>query len=370
MKSFNLILLIVLAATGVAQGQPILDNSNFHPASVLQEHLEDQWLVWEDLGESAPRDTLLSSSIMYSDSVDRYFYYAVPSEYGTNTESPLLLWLHGGVSTQELRTMEPADLADWPLMQSLLDEGFLLAFPCGQMDATWWDTVGETGVLDIVKWMKLNFNVDDSRVFTSGFSDGASGSFSLMMLHPSPFAGYLAFSGHPGVAAIDGKRSTYFPCLSNRPGIVTHTDLDGLYPSAEMAPAVALAESAGARIDYYTFQGFQHDPAYLPEMEDEIFAFLRETQRERFPERIIWEAGEPSGCDWLRVDSIVPWPVLTLDVDYNLPLVSERLTFGFYPDWEYEGDGVYVSGVVEDSDVPAARIGFQEGGRNCGFSGT
>lgn len=370
MKLLITLTIVTALSAGVLAALPESLNPDVHPSEILEDHLQEQWLIWEELGGSAPRDTLLSSSVLYSDSVERHFYYAVPSEYDISGKSPLLVWLHGGVSTQELRTMEPADLDDWPLMQRLLDEGFLLAFPCGQMEATWWDTLGEKGILDIVKWMKLNFNVDDSRVFTSGFSDGASGSFSLMMLHPSPFAGYLAFSGHPGVAAIDGERSTYFPCLSNRPGIVTHTDLDGLYPSAEMAPAVAAAESAGAVIDYYTFQGYQHDPAYLPEMKDEILAFLRETQRKRFPGSILWEAGEPCGCDWLWVDSIVPWPVLTVDVDHNLPLVSERLTFGFYPDWEYEGDGVYVSGVVEDSDVPAARLGFQEGDVIVGFQGS
>ncbi|MCK5115469.1 MAG: hypothetical protein KAR44_02645 [Candidatus Aegiribacteria sp.] len=313
-------------------------------------------------------ETLLLDSILYPDSVERHFYYVIPPDCDPEEPSPLFVWLHGGVSTEDLRTMEPEILTEWYLIPRLLEEGYFIAFPCGQLDATWWDPVGEEGILRIVRWMKMNFNVDDSRVFVGGFSDGASGSFSLMMCSPSCFAGYLAFSGHIGVAAIDGERATYLPSLSNRPGIASHSDEDGLYPTGKMAPTVALAESAGAVIEYHTFQGFEHDPSYLPQLEDRIFEFLSETERERFPRSITWEAGEPSGCDWLMVDSIIPWPLIGSDIDYNTLLVSDRLRFGFYADWDYEGDGVFVAGVV-DGDVPAARLGLGENDVIIGFEG-
>ncbi|MEN8209084.1 MAG: PDZ domain-containing protein [Candidatus Fermentibacteria bacterium] len=313
-------------------------------------------------------DTLLTGSILYPDSAQRHFYYVIPSSYDPEIKTPLFVWLHGGVSTVDLRTMEPETLMEYYLIPRLLEEGYLIAFPCGQADAVWWDTVGEEGILRIVRWMKVNFNADDGRVFVGGFSDGASGSFSLMMLHPSCFAGYLAFSGHIGVAAIDGERGTYLPSLSNRPGIASHSDEDGLYPVRKMAPTIALAESAGAVIEYHTFQGFEHDPSYLPQLEERIIEFLAATERERFPERITWEAGESSGCDWLMVDSIIPWPLLGSDIDYNAVLVSDRLRFGFYADWDYEGNGVLVAGVV-DADVPASRLGLAENDIIIGFEG-
>ncbi|OPL18317.1 MAG: hypothetical protein AVO35_05585 [Candidatus Aegiribacteria sp. MLS_C] len=313
-------------------------------------------------------DTLLMDSLPYPDGVVRHFYYAVPEAYCPDSLNPLLVWLHGGVSTQELRTMDPEDLHEWVLVPRLVDEGYLLAFPCAQLGATWWDANGEEGVLGIVRWMKLNFSVDDSRVYVGGFSDGASGSFSLIMLHPTPFAGYLAFSGHPGVAAIDGGRATYLPSLAGRPGMVTHSDEDGLYPAGRMSPSVALAESAGADIEYHVLQGYEHDPAYLEILEDRVVIWLSEHTRERFPSRVTWEAGEPSGCDWLMVDSIVPWPLIAVDRDYNALMVSDRLQFGFYPDLEYDGAGVMVSGLAE-GDLPAVRLGLMEGDVITGFQG-
>ncbi len=364
MKSSIIAVLLLVAFNSISSGSDIIEfrelTSGLSSACDLFEPINSE--------NDYINETLLIDSILYPDSVERHFYYVIPPDCDPEEQSPLFVWLHGGVSTADLRTMEPETLMERHLIPRLLEEGYLIAFPCGQLNATWWDPVGEEGILRIVRWMKMNFNVDDSRVFVGGFSDGASGSFSLMMLHPSCFAGYLAFSGHIGVAAIDGERATYLPSLSNRAGIASHSDEDGLYPTGKMAPTISLAESAGAVIEYHTFQGFEHDPSYLPQLEDRIFEFLSETERERFPGSIIWEAGEPSGCDWLMVDSIVPWPLIGSDIDYNTLLVSDRLRFGFYADWDYEGDGVFVAGVV-DGDVPAARLGLAEDDVIIGFEG-
>lgn len=311
-------------------------------------------------------NTLLTANILYPDSVARHFYFVIPPGYDPEEKSPLFVWLHGGVSTPDLRIMDPTSFSEWHLIPRLLEEGYLIVFPCAQLDAVWWDTVGEAGIMSIVQWMKSTFRIHDSRIFVGGFSDGASGSFSLMMLHPDNFAAYTAFSGHIGVAALSDDRGTYLPSLYNRPGIVTHSDEDGLYPAAKMAPTITLAEEAGARIEYHTFSGFRHDPSYLPQIEDRVIEFLGETERIRFPEKIIWEAGEPSGCDWLMVDSIISWPLIGEDRDYNTLLVYDRLQFGFYQDRAYEGNGILIAGTLDD-DVPAARLGLTEGDIITGF---
>ena len=318
-------------------------------------------------GGAPPTGVLVEDSLMYSDSVCRHYYYALPEGYAPDTPAPLLVWLHGGVSTEELADYGPEVLTDRYPIPQLMDMGFILALPCGQAGATWWDPVGQEGILEIVASLKSDLSIDDSRVLAGGFSDGASGSLGLMMLSPSPFAGYLAFSGHPGVAAIDGGRATYLTSLSNRPGIASHTDLDGLYPASEMAPAMELARSAGASIEYYTLDGYGHDAGYLPLLEEEVLAFADSVRRERFPRRISWRAGEPSGCDWLRVDSVVPWPVLTTDSDNNMVMVSERISIGFIPDWEAEGC-IPVVGVPE-GDSPANRAGLLPGDTLVSFNG-
>ena len=311
-----------------------------------------------DTGFDLQRAVLFEDSVLYADSVYRHFYFAVPQSYESGTPAPLMMWLHGGVSTEELSDYEQEVLTEYHLIPAMLQKGIVLVFPCAQSGAVWWDPVGQQGIMDILASLKHKLNIDDSRIFVGGFSDGASGSWALMMLQPSPFAGYFAFSGHLGVAAIDSDRATYVSSLANRPGIASHTDEDGLYPSAVMAPSIELAQEAGAEIVYYTFEGYGHDHDYLPMLEEDVLIFIDTTFRERFPEYLIWRTGEPSGCDWLMVDSIVPWPVLTSDTDRNIVLISERMTIGFIPDWNSEIDGIPVVRVL-DGDNPASRIDLQ-----------
>ncbi len=361
-RSIFILILIVLITSDAA-------SDNFSTAMSFNSAVEAATAIETfnpDTGFDLPGAVLLEDSVLYTDSVYRHFYFAVPLSYESGIPAPLMVWLHGGVSTRELGDCEPEVLTEYHLIPAMLQRGFILVFPCAQSGAVWWDSVGQQGIMDIVAALKHRLNVDDSRVFIGGFSDGASGSWALMMLQPSPFAGYLAFSGHLGVAAIDGDRATYLSSLSNRSGIASHTDEDGLYPSAVMSPSVELAREAGAEIAYYTFEGYGHDADYLPLLEEDVMVFIDTTCRERFPEHLIWRTGEPSGCDWLMVDSIIPWPVLTEDTDKNMVLVSERITIGFMPDWEAEGDGIPVVQVL-DGDTPANRIDLKADDVIIGF---
>ncbi|MCK5842424.1 MAG: hypothetical protein KAH31_09665, partial [Candidatus Sabulitectum sp.] len=230
--SFLIIASILISSAGIS-----LENYQTEEISIseFREFISEVYCVADLLNASEiendfVNNTLLTADILYPDNVTRHFYFVIPPGYDPEEPAPLFVWLHGGVSTPDLRTMDSTDLSEWYLIPRLLEEGYLIAFPCAQLDAVWWDTVGETGIMNIVHWMKSTFRVDDSKVFVGGFSDGASGSFSLMMLHPDYFAAYMAFSGHIGVAALSNGRGTYLPSLYNRPGIVTHSDEDGLYP--------------------------------------------------------------------------------------------------------------------------------------------
>jgi len=368
---FSILMATIVSSSPLTLGDVLeADKIQLRAEYLSQNNLED---ILADISELPPTETdteraaLLQDSVFYSDSVWRHFYYVIPEAYD-GERAPLIVWLHGGVSTENLSTYDEEVLTGYHLFPRFLEEGYLLALPCAQLDAVWWDRVGEEGILSIIRYMKTAFSIDDDRIYVGGFSDGASGCFSLMMLHPSYFAAYFALSGHIGVAAIDGERGTCLPTLYNRRGFVTHTDQDGLYPTGKMSPTIDLAGSAGADIIYRTFDGYEHDPAYLPLIEEELYEFLRTTIRSH-PETIVWESSEPGRCDWLAVDSIIPWPLIGTDADWNMILVSDRLMFGFFVDWEYEADGVRISAVA-DGDVPAVRAGLQGGDVITGFMGT
>ena len=88
------------------------------------------------------------------------------------------------------------------------DEIMVLAPACmaddAGEDAFWWRDKGQRNVLHILREARQRFNIDDSKVFVCGMSDGGSGAFGFAGRRPDAFAGYFPMVGHPLVPASDG----------------------------------------------------------------------------------------------------------------------------------------------------------------------
>ncbi|MCK4410501.1 MAG: hypothetical protein KAW67_10460, partial [Candidatus Eisenbacteria sp.] len=224
------------------------------------------------------------------DTVERPWVLQVPPDYDPSVPTPLLVVLHGGVGTAEIRGDPLGYVAESGLGALALEHGWISVFPFGQAGATWFDEVGMTNIRNLVRTVKRELNVDDDRVWMAGFSDGASAGFAHAMLKPSDYAAFVALNGHMGVASLDFDHSIYAPSMSATPIFATTTFDDGLYPSHKMKPTIEMAREAGADIYYREFPG-EHD---FDDVRDELPAvarFLERHPRDPFPSRIVWETG-------------------------------------------------------------------------------
>jgi hypothetical protein len=308
----------------------------------------------------SPTGELLLDSTVCIDDVERPWVLYIPSAYDPSTPSPLLVRLHGGVSR--------ADITDDPVGYAREDEwlagaerhGWLVLYPFGQDGATWWDRVGMANVKDLVRIVKTRYNIDDDRVWMAGFSDGASAGFAWAMVDPNDFAAVVALNGHIGVGSLDGGLPLYAVNLANTPVYAVTTDEDGLYPSDLMRPTIEMALAAGAHMIYRELPG-RHEFSYAEEELPRITEFLLRHPRDPFPAEITWEAGDPKfgACRWLTIDGISTGEPEAWHSDFNCALVDDRITIGFISDDTYEGRGVKVGRVVEDS--PAAEMGLADG---------
>lgn len=305
---------------------------------------------------------IVKSENLCLDGVRRPFCWYIPKSYDPSKKTPLLVYLHGGVNRPEIIE----DLEEYVEQSSFIkladERGYIMLFPFGQEGATWWDSVGVSNVLSQIRMTKRTFNTDDNRVYMTGFSDGASGSFFFAMCHPTDFATFLPLNGHPGVGSIDGGMQTYFVNLFNRPLWVVNTDLDQLYPDTKIRPMMELAQRAGADILYRIYTGIGHSFEYA-EKEIPLMAKFMETHPRAVNQPLVkWETAYPSlgrcGCfsiDAIEADGHAEWYE-----DHNMELVDDRVMFGFIPDDEYEGPGVRIVKVVGDSSL-CAILGIKKG---------
>ncbi len=310
--------------------------------------------------EQGEKGIVLSENLCI-DGRKRSFCWYIPENYDPRKRTPLLVYLHGGVSRKELIEDPEKYVQESPFLPYAESEGYIVLFPFGQEGATWWNSVGVENIKSQIRITKRDFNIDDNRVYMTGFSDGASGSFFFAMCHPSDFAAFLPLNGHPGVGSLDGGIQTYFVNLFNRPLSVINTDEDALYPDKKISPMIALARKAGGDILYRIYTGIGHSFEYAEQEIPKMMKFMNTHPRQVNPSFIKWETvkNRHGRCMWLSVDSVIPGDIPEWYTDHNMELIDDRIVFGFYPDETHEGEGIRMSKVIDSTF--AELVGAKDG---------
>jgi hypothetical protein len=127
-----------------------------------------------------------------------------------------------------------------------------------------------------------------------------------------------------------------------------------------MRPTFEMAVKAEANVLYRELEG-AHDFGYAETEMPRIVRFLERHGREPFPSKIVWETGEArfGQCRWFKIDEVTTGDIENWHKEFNTALVDERITVGFVPDYTFEGEGVKVSSVVEETAAEA--MGLEAG---------
>jgi hypothetical protein len=273
----------------------------------------------------------------------------------------MLIHLHGLVMRPIIDPDPNEYLGSTTLMALAEKRGWLVLFPFGQEGASWFDEVGMTNIMTLVRTAKIDFNIDDDRVYMSGFSDGASAAFLFAMVMPTDFAAFVALNGYMGVGSEDGGLPTYATNMANTNIYVTTTDRDNFYPTSQMQRSISMAEKAGAKILYRRLTG-QHSFSDIEGELPAIFDYLEQHPRNSFPDTVVWETAVAGFgvCKWLAIDEITIDEPAEWHVDYNVALVDSTIAIGFQPYDTFPGPGVMVASLA-NGDYLARRIDLKPG---------
>jgi predicted esterase len=297
-------------------------------------------------------------SISYPDGKKRPYHLYVPERYDPDQATPVLIHMHGGVSRPEMIPEKGMEgYRDWWTEQA--DEwGFLVVFPLGQNGAEWWTENGAGGVHLILTDLKRGLNVDEDRVFATGFSDGGSGAFYLAMTHPTFFAGFIPLNGHPAVASGASGRQLYPRNMVNRPLYVVNTQDDQLYPAASILPYLEALMKANVAVRFTSYPGIGHNPAYRDEQNPLIAKFMADTARDPLPARLSFETAdlEINRMSWLTILEFGETKNAPDFKDVNVMMPGGRVRIGVQIDTAFEGVGTRVDSVVEGSVAEAVGL--------------
>jgi len=246
-----------------------------------------------------------SLTLVINDTARTAFFVHLPPNYNPAKRYPLLFFLHGAVRNNLLTDYLLAAwvLYDWNRYYTKYAElnDVILVFPQGSKEFNWMTSdKGFFMVPKILTLVKKAINVDDNKVFITGHSNGATGSFSYLMKQPTPFAGFYGFNTQPKVFT----GGTFVENIKNRSFINFSTDKDYYYPPNANDDFTKLMNSINADYKEYRYNGFPH---WFPEFDESepaykiLFADLLNRQRNPFPKEISWESDDNryGNIDWL-----------------------------------------------------------------------
>jgi PDZ domain/Phospholipase/Carboxylesterase len=307
----------------------------------------------------------LKRTVVGPDGKERDYLLFVPEGYDPGKRYPFLYDLHGGVSRTPAPDHDALADGDGVAVYAAQKDGFFLAVPAGEKGAEWWTNVGSGNVLAVLQETRRLYNVDENRVFATGFSDGGSGCFYLALAAPTPFAGIVPLNGHVAVAQAGGLQ-VHLRGFANVPIYAVSTTDDQLYPSASMKPIMDAMKELGVPLTWREIPDYGHDPSYLPEEMPAIADWLKERRRDPHPKSLVWEGAAPGRVRWLAVTALGERKGTEFK-DVNPKLPPGRVRVGITIDQEFEGPGLRVSEVQEG--MPAATLGIEQGDIVVAFDG-
>jgi hypothetical protein len=174
----------------------------------------------------------------------------------------------------------------------------------------WWTADQVGNVFTLVDRVKHAYNVDESRIYVTGISDGGTGVFFFAMRDATLWAACLTLNGHPLVLANPGSAADgelFSTNLANCPLRVVNGGRDRLYPAASVMPVITMLQRGGVPVDFQVYPDAGHDVSWWPEERSRYEGFLAAHRRVAHPERISWETERTDRYNrfrWLVIDRL------------------------------------------------------------------
>jgi len=256
------------------------------------------------------KDDFLSLSFRINDTLTMPYLVCLPKDYNPHKSYPLLFSLHGGVlnTTGFPEYMDSTDTGGWNRFYTKYAQQneVIMVYPNANKSYNWMSPdQGFFMVPEILKAIKNIVNVDDNRVFITGHSNGATGSFSYLMKQQMPFAAFYGFNTRPRVAT----GGTYIRNILNRSFFNVSTDEDYYFPPDANDSLTVLMKQIGADYQDHRYNGFPH---WFPAFNDSeaahelLFADLLKRSRNPFRPELYWECDDVKygRCDWLSITEL------------------------------------------------------------------
>ena len=162
--------------------------------------------------------------------------------------------------------------------------------PSGWAAAQWWDEEQVDNILRSVDTLKRKYNIDETKIYLTGISDGGTGVYYLALKEPNPWSSYLPLNGSLAVLrnpdnGADGEM--HGNNLVNAPLYVVNGENDQLYPVAQVEPHIAWLKRMGVNVTFRPQAGAAAQHRVVADRTRAVRAVCSRTPARRTPCRAV-----------------------------------------------------------------------------------
>jgi predicted esterase len=276
------------AAESPAEAEALADRfAPFDPDYIAQRLKQGRSYLDEKRGEYSLR-WKSKSGPFFNNVVD------VPADYDPSQKLMLRVQLHGGVGRPSPNAQAPGrqPAGTNGTANRIEGEKQIYLHPSGWIAAQWWDEEQVDNILRAVDALKRKYNIDESRIYITGISDGGTGVYYMALKEPNLWSSFLPLNGSLAVLrnpenGADGEM--HGNNLVNAPLYVVNGEHDPLYPVAQVEPHIAWLKRMGVNVMFRPQAGAQHNTAWWPSERAPFEQFVREHPRVAHPAALSWE---------------------------------------------------------------------------------
>ena len=233
----------------------------------------------------------------------------VPADYDpAGPPMQLRVQLHGGVGRPSPNATAPGRGAPNGGTNRIAGERQIYLQPSAWIDVSWWDEEGVDNILRAVDALKRKYNIDESKIYLTGISDGGTGVYYMALKDQTPWASFLPLNGAIGViknpdTGADGE--LYGNNFVNMPLYIVNGEQDPLYPVAQVEPQIRWFKVMGADVTFRPQAGAGHNTNWWPTERAPYEKFVHDHPRIPHPEKLTWETERTDRFNRIR------WLVIT-----------------------------------------------------------
>jgi predicted peptidase len=167
---------------------------------------------------------------------------------------PLIVYLHGGIGANRSDKGEKA----FEMMDFIYDSIPVFAgSPSADLQNSGWSQSGIERIKFAGEYMTKNYNIDVSKIFLCGVSDGAAGVFYFAATQEiSPFSGYFAVSGFGEM--ILGNPPKITKNLLKSEFYIVNSGNDRLYPAERTKIFAENLIKSGVKAEFKFYENEEH----------------------------------------------------------------------------------------------------------------